>query len=214
MTIQTLVRDHPQLLDRVAGIVLLNTTYTNPLKTMVLSGLWRAIQKPVLEPGMHLTVWLQPLVWLSKWQSYLSGSVHAAMRAGFGKFATRSQLEHVALLSTKAPPAVESRGNLAMVNWDATEVLRHFKKPVLVIGGDVDIVTKAEASRVMASSTSMADLQIVSGVNHMGPLERSDLYNEAIANFASKVQPPGTSDLRQPEDLTGQRPRPLRGPRY
>ncbi|MDB5452228.1 MAG: alpha/beta hydrolase, partial [Caulobacteraceae bacterium] len=31
MIIQTLVRDRPEALDRVAGVVLLNTTYTNPL---------------------------------------------------------------------------------------------------------------------------------------------------------------------------------------
>jgi hypothetical protein len=39
ITIQTLVRDQPELQARLAGVVLLNTTYTNPLKTMILSRL-------------------------------------------------------------------------------------------------------------------------------------------------------------------------------
>ncbi|MBW8882168.1 MAG: alpha/beta hydrolase, partial [Asticcacaulis sp.] len=37
ITIQTLIRDYPQLQSRLAGLVLLNTTYTNPLRTMVFS---------------------------------------------------------------------------------------------------------------------------------------------------------------------------------
>lgn len=192
MTLQTLVRDHPAAMARVAGIVLLNTTYTNPLRTMILSPLLLALQKPLLEPAMHLTIWLQPVVWLSKWQSYFSGSVHAGLRLGFGKFVTRSQLEHAALLSTRAPPAIEAKGDLAMFHWDATGALARLQKPLLVIGGDMDIVTKLEASQAIAAETSASDLRVIEGVNHMGPMERADLYNEAIAAFALSVQPSAT----------------------
>lgn len=188
MTIQTLLRDHPQVQDRVAAIVLLNTTYTNPLKTMVLSRLLQAIQRPLLEPMAHLTIWLSPLVWLSKWQSYLSGSTHIAMRLGCGKFVTRSQLGHVALLSTRASPAVEARGDLAMFHWDATDALRSLRIPALVIGGDMDVVTKLEASRVIASESGLATLRVVEGVNHMGPMERADLYNQMIMGAVEEVQ--------------------------
>lgn len=184
MTIQTLARDHPEAMRRVAGIVLLNTTFTNPLKTMVLSRALTAMQKPLLEPAMRLTIWLSPLVWLSKWQSYLSGSTHAAMRAGFGKFVTRSQLNHSALLSTRASPAIEARGDLAMLHWDAVGALSGLETPLLVIGGDRDIVTKLEASQIIASESPSSLLRVVSDVNHMGPMERADLYNEAIADFA------------------------------
>ncbi|MET0273215.1 MAG: alpha/beta hydrolase [Phenylobacterium sp.] len=189
MTIQTLVRDHPDILPRVAGIVLENTSYTNPLKTMVFSRLLLALQKPVLEPAMHLTMWLQPLVWLSKWQSYLSGSMHAGMRLGFGKFVTRSQLGHAALLATRAAPGVEAKGDLAMLNWDATGALADCPVPVMVLGGDLDIVTKLEASRTIAAETSKARLQVVPGVNHMGPMEQAEVYNAAIAAFALAAQP-------------------------
>jgi pimeloyl-ACP methyl ester carboxylesterase len=66
MTIQTLVRDDPAFVDsHVAGIVLLNTTYTNPLRTMILSPLWQALRWPVVEPLMWLAIPLQPLLWLS-----------------------------------------------------------------------------------------------------------------------------------------------------
>jgi pimeloyl-ACP methyl ester carboxylesterase len=181
MTIQTLMRDHGQLQDRLAGLVLLNTTYTNPLKTMVLSRLALALQRPVLEPAMKLVAALQPLAWLAKWQSYLSGSAHLAHRLGFGRFVTRSQLEHVTLLSTRNPPAVMARGDLAMFHWDATGALERLRIPALVVGGEKDIVTKLEANE---------------GVNHMGPMERADLYNGLIADFALRVQPSASADLR------------------
>ena len=37
---------------------------------------------PVFEFGLKLTAWLQPLTWLSAWQSYLSGSAHLVNRLG------------------------------------------------------------------------------------------------------------------------------------
>lgn len=189
MTIQTLARDNPAFFNRhVAGVVLLNTTYTNPLRTMILSGLAQALRWPVLEPMMHLTRALQPLAWLSAWQSYFSGSAHLANRFGFGRYVTRSQLNHTALLGTRNPPGNIAKGNLAMFNWDATGALSRTEVPVLVIGGDADIVTKPDASRDIARQAQRAQLQIVQGVNHMGFLERADVYNRAIEEFAASVQ--------------------------
>jgi len=192
MTIQTLVRDHPQFVrDRVAGIVLLNTTYANPLKTMIFSPLLLALQKPVLEPVFHLMAWLQPLFWLGAWQGYLSGSAHIANRFGFGKYVTRSQVEHTTLLATRNPPGVQARGNLAMFHWDATDALRDVDIPVLVLGGERDIVTRPDASETIAASTEAVRLEIVGGVNHMGFLERADVYHGAIEAFVETLSRTG-----------------------
>lgn len=198
ITIQTLIRDNPQIQNRLAGLVLLNTTYTNPLKTMIFSGLLRALQRPLLEPAMKLTILLQPLAWLSQWQGYLSGSAHLAQRLGYGKFVTRSQLEHTTLLATRNSPAVLARGDLAMFHWDATGALAQLRIPALVIGGDKDIVTKLEANRTIADETDRAELRVVEGVNHMGPMERADLYNQMIAEFTLQVQPSGSTGRPAP----------------
>ena len=190
MAIQTLVRDHPDFVRaRVAGIVLINTTYTNPLRTMVAAPLLLALQKPFLEPMFHLMAWLQPLAWLGAWHGYLNGTAHLASRFGFGRYVTRSQLEHVTLLTTRNPPGVQARGNLAMFDWDASEALSGLDVPVLVLGGDRDIVTKPEASCALASSAP-AELEIVGGVNHMGFVERSDIYHYAIAAFVERLSEP------------------------
>ncbi len=150
MTVQTLARDHADLFNRaVAGTVLVNTTYLDPLKTMVMSGLMQAL-RPLIVMAMHLTVWLAPLAWLSAWQSYLNGSAHMANRLGFAGHVTHSQLGYTTLLTTRNSPAAQARGNLAMFRWNATGAMAQVATPVLVIAGDKDIVTKEEASRTFA----------------------------------------------------------------
>jgi pimeloyl-ACP methyl ester carboxylesterase len=187
MSIQTLARDRPALFgSAISGVVLCNTTYVNPLKTMILSGLARAIRWPVLEPLMRLNIILLPFAWASSWQSYLSGSTHMSTRIGFGKYVTRSQLDATAWMMTVNSPAVSARGDLAMFRWDSRMAMAQVNVPLLVIGGDKDIVTKLEASRTIANAAS-GQLTVIEGVNHMGPVERADLYNEAIASFAGPL---------------------------
>ena len=199
MTIQTLARNRPELFGReIAGVVLLNTTHTNPLRTMILSGLLTALRRPVIEPVMKLTILLQPLAWLSAWQSYLSGAAHMANRLGFGRYVTCSQLAHTTLLATRNPPGAQAKGNLAMFDWDAGSGLANLRVPVLVIGGDADIVTKLEASRFIAEAAPDASLEVVEGVNHMGFLERSDLYAIEISAFANRLKIAGATEPTGP----------------
>jgi pimeloyl-ACP methyl ester carboxylesterase len=214
MSIQTLARNDPAFVEqRVAGIVLLNTTFTNPLETMILSPLWKALRWPLIEPLMWLAIPLQALAWLSAWQSYLSGSAHLANRLGFGRYVTHSQLNATTLLGTRNSPASQARGNLAMFRWDATGALARVSVPVLVIAGSVDIVTEPRASRLITESAVRAKLLVVDGVNHMGFLERYDTYNEAISNFANGLdlpEPETGRSLREPKD-DGARAGHLRG---
>lgn len=202
MTIQTLARDRPEAFQQVAGVILLNTTYTNPLRTMVFSPLARALQRPLIEPMMHLAIWLAPFAWLGAWQSYFSGSAHMANRLGFGRYVTRSQLEHTTLLATRNSPAAQARGNLAMFHWDASGALSNLKLPILVIGGELDIVTLMDASTAIADSSRDARLERVDGVNHMGFLERAEIYNSAIANFTDSLQPRAAPGERPPPGLS------------
>jgi pimeloyl-ACP methyl ester carboxylesterase len=198
MTLQTLVRDHPEVLGGpVAGLVLVNTTYTNPLRTMALSRLAQALRWPVLEPMFRMAIWLQPLAWLSAWQSYLSGSAHMANRLGFADEVTRSQLEHNTLLATRNPPAASARGNLAMFRWDAQGALQGVTAPILILAGDSDLVTKREASQTLAGAAPASRLEVISNANHMGFLERSALYNPHIEDFCERAHAQAALD-REP----------------
>jgi len=193
MVIQTLLRDRPEIADQLGGVVLLNTTFTNPLKTMILAGLAQALQ-PVLEVMMRLTIWLEPLVWVNNWQSYLSGGAHLAMRLGFGERPSRRDLDEVVLLGTKNRPGVQASGNLAMFSWDAEGALAQLRLPVLVVCGDRDIVTKAESGRRIAAEAPSGRVEVVAGANHMGPKERESVYDALIADFVLAVQPAAGDD--------------------
>lgn len=187
MTIQTLMRDYPTVLRNVLGVVLINTTYTNPLRTMILSRLMQAIEGPILRPAMLLTKWLLPLSWLSAWQGYLSGSAHLANRLGFGAHVTKSQLEAVTLMQTRNSPGVQADGNIAMFDWDATGAVASFPGSVLVLGGSMDIVTKPDASEAIAAVAPRARLEIADRAGHLGFLECDERYHAPIRRFIETV---------------------------
>ncbi len=189
MTTQTFWRACPAALrQRVNGMVLVDTTHENPLHTMRLSWLWQALRWPAIEPMSWLTILFSPLVWLFSWQGYLSGSNQLAMRmTGFGRFATRGQVDFTARLACKGSPGVQAAGNLAMFRWKATEVLPTIDVPILILTGTKDIVTLPRASELIAEAAPNTRLIRIDGAGHMGFMERSEVYNEAIAVFAAKV---------------------------
>ena len=192
MTTQTFWRACPQAVkDKVAGVVLVDTTHENPIETMWLSPLWRALRWPLIEPMMWLTVALSPLMWLSSWQGYLSGSNHIVMRlTGFGRFATRGQVDFTARLACKGSPGVQAKGNMAMFRWKATEVAPTIPVPMIVLAGLKDIVTLPSASRTIANAARSGRLIEIEGCGHMGFMERAEAYNEEIARFADAVLRP------------------------
>lgn len=192
MTVQTLCARRPELMNtRVAGIVLENTTHRDPLNTMILSGPLTALQ-PVIELMLKLDVLVSPLLWVMNWQSYLSGSTHVAMRiAGFGSQPTYSELNLAALLPTKMSPAVQAKGNLAMLRWVVTEELPRIDVPALVFVGDRDLVTKDHAGEEISAALPHGRLVRIKGAGHMGPLEKSAAYDEEIAAFVATLSGAG-----------------------
>jgi len=199
MTTLTFCRDYPEMLGReVAGIALVDTTYTDPIQTAWGRGLLRALKKPVIEPLMHLTIWLSPLVWLMTWMSYLNGTSHIVSRlAGFSRAVTRARLDYTARQVCKVSPAVQCKGNLAMFRWDASEVLRmKLPVPVRILVGENDILTLPEASRTMASSIPSAELTAYEPAAHMGFFERDRDYDAALGEFARRCQSNGRGQAR------------------
>lgn len=188
MTVQTFCARHPELLNRrVAAIVLENTTHTNPLETMIFSRVLRPLQ-PVIELACKVATVLSPALWVMNWQAWLSGSTHLAARiAGFGARPTREQLDRTARLITKNSPAVQARGNLAMLRWSITDDLPRIDVPALVFVGGRDLITKDHAGEAIAAALPQARLVRIEDAGHMGPVEKSAFYNEQIGDFAEFV---------------------------
>ncbi len=135
MTLQTFCRLFPQQLgSTIVGMVLVHTTYTNPVRTNFAATILTAIENPIIVPLNYLMIALAPVVWLSNWQSYLNGSSHWTSRfTSFTGRQTREQLDHSARMGASAWPATVARGNLAMLEFEARETLPEIRIPVLVI---------------------------------------------------------------------------------
>jgi pimeloyl-ACP methyl ester carboxylesterase len=189
MICQTFCRLYPQLLKRrIAGLVLIHTTYTNPLNTALGAGLWKAIEKPVIVPLNQLMIWLAPLAWLSNWQGYLNGSTHLWTRiASFAGSQTWGELQHGAWLGAKAWPAVIARGNFAMLEFDERKTLREIELPVLVIAADYDRLTRPVASEHIDQFLPAGALASVPA-GHLACWERHEEVNSLIAEFAERFR--------------------------
>ncbi|WP_205513987.1 alpha/beta fold hydrolase [Longitalea arenae] len=185
MTILSLFANH-RYSNRIAikALILEHTTYTNPVRTMMFSKLMTAIEKPVLRPLCWLIIALSPLVWISRWMSYMNGHSHIVTRLlTFAGTQTQKQLDFSTLLSTMAPPAVMARGVLAMFKYDVTSQLPQITIPALVIAANKDRLTKPIASEFMYTHMPSAKLTTVSPGNHQSLLERHKEVNEAAKNF-------------------------------
>ena len=186
----TFCKEFPEALGtRVAGLVLAHTSYTNPVRTADMAGLFTAIEKPVLIPLMHLTIALWPLAWLMAWMNYINGSTHrSSHKSGFSGHETRGQLNFVSRLTPRGRPDVLARGMLGMIRYDATHVLPGIGIPTLVVVGDLDGTTKPEAGRYIAEHVPRATLETLSPAKHMGLLEHHERFDRLVADFVAKCQ--------------------------
>ncbi len=186
MILLTFSRLFPEHLgQRVAGLVLVDGTYTNPLKTAILSKLLLALQKPLLEPLLHLVIVFSPLLWLSSWLSYFNGTTLLITEiSGFTGRETRGQLNFSSLVGIKASPGVLARGVLAMFKFDEAETLPTIAIPTLVVVGKSDIATRPFASDCMMKATPQAELVVLSPGGHMALMERNQQFTDVIRAFS------------------------------
>ncbi len=177
-----------ELHGRVAGLVFAETTYINPVRTARYAGLFTAIERPVLVPLLHLTIWLSPLVWLSNILSYFNGSAHSqAKRTGFAGTQSPGQVDFVARFNLQAPPAVLARGMFAMLEFDETATLPTIDAPTVVVVGDRDPVCRPDAGERIAREVPGARLVRLTPARHMGVIEHHAEFARAVAGFAAGV---------------------------
>ena len=172
----------------VVGIVQLNTTYTNPVKTVKGHETAEALQKPVFEPLLHLFIGVSPLIRVLNWFSYQSGLAHLQnASSSFAGTETWEELDFASRYVYQSSPAVVARGTLGMLHWDASDVLPRVAVPVLIVSGAQDTTTLPSASeRMKAEIPGSAHVQ-VNPAAHLGPIEQHERYNQAIAEFAGRL---------------------------
>jgi pimeloyl-ACP methyl ester carboxylesterase len=188
----TFCRLFPEALQaRVRAIVLVQTTYINPVRTTNMAGFLTALERPVIVPLLHLTIWLSPLVWLSNWMSYLNGSALLSNKSsGFAGTETWEELNLVTHFQLKASPAVLARGMFGMLRYDATAALKAINVPALVLAGNKDPVCKPEASERMQTDIPGAQIIQLAPAKHMGLIEHHAHFAEIVREFSSSCWQP------------------------
>jgi pimeloyl-ACP methyl ester carboxylesterase len=187
MILLTLCRLFPEALGaRVCGLVLVHTTYTNPVRTTARCRLYTVLQKPVLEPLLHLTIALSPLVWFLNVLSSLNGSAHASTaRQSFAGTQTRAQVTFVTRCLLQLSPAVVARGMFGMLHYEATTTLATLTVPVLLVAGDQDTTTVPDASTFMRAAIPGAQLTTLTPAKHQGLLEHHAQFTQVVATFGA-----------------------------
>lgn len=190
MVMQTFCRLFPQYLgERVTGLVFIDTTYTNPLKTARFGGFWRAIQTPVFIPLSYAAIALSPLVRGMKWLSYFNGSLHLIKRlVGFAGHQTWRQVDFSARLSAKTTPAVSARIALATLHFDEWNTLPAISVPTLILAGENDRVTRFDVSEEIQHRIPDARLVPFRPAGHYALYEHHNAFSRAVAVFAESLQ--------------------------
>lgn len=189
---------------RVAGLVLAETTHTNPVRTTKNAALYTALEKPVLVPLLWLMIGLSPLVRLMLWTTYLNGSAHRSTRRdGFAEGGKWGRIDWVTRFQLQAPPAVLARGMFGMLRYDATGVLPGIGIPTLVVPGDLDTVCLPEASERIAREAPGARLEPLAPAKHMALIEHPDRFSAQVAAFADACLEPGEALAGPAHQRTG-----------
>jgi pimeloyl-ACP methyl ester carboxylesterase len=174
----------------VQGLVVAQSTYTNPVKTTKWAGLMTALQKPLLEPLCHLMILLSPVFWIMNWLAYFNGSAHRSTeRSSFSGRETRQQLDFLTWEFCKAKPAHAARGFLAMFRYDATDVMPVVPIPSLVVAGDNDQTCLPTASALMAQIIPGAKLVTLPNSQHCGLFEHHQTFHAAVKEFVDALVP-------------------------
>ncbi len=181
----TFCRLFPQALGtRVAGLILVHTTYTNPVRTTTLATLNTALERPVLVPLLHLMIWLAPLMRVMNWLSYLNGSSHVQTKlSGFAGTETWQQVDFASRYGLYLSPAVLARGMLGMLRYDASDVLKTIHIPTLVVAANRDPVCKPEASERLHQDVPTAKLASLAPAKHMGFMEHHTQFAGLVGDF-------------------------------
>ncbi|HEY4263515.1 MAG TPA: alpha/beta hydrolase [Schlesneria sp.] len=175
----------PELLGtNVSKLVLVHTTYTNPLKTMADGGWLLACQNWLVVPLIYFQIYTWPLMWLADYLCYLNGSLHWSLQhTGFAGKATRQQIDFVARFYANDSPAVLARGALGMLAFDGTAAFPLIKIPVLVVGAEQDPLTNIEASRKIANEIESAKLYVFDPAKHFALIEYHKDFATQTAAF-------------------------------
>ena len=186
MTVLEFCRLHPEELGkRVRGLVLVNTTYTDALKTLfaaeIIGPIERRTRKVVgaILDGRRSSAVLRlrgdDLSWL------------LVKFFGFGADASPTQIGYIIKLLSQFPnpPLVEMLNGIR--KFDMEEALNAIDVPCLIIAGGTDRVTTVKASERMHEEIKGSTLEVFDDEGHMTMMEGEQRFNPLLDKFLDEV---------------------------
>jgi pimeloyl-ACP methyl ester carboxylesterase len=176
--------ERPEIVRRVAGIVLVNSTYTGELVGWRGRGTkpQRAFER-LDDIGQRL-ISREPLV--RAFRPGYSDLAFIAARVVFGKDPLPEHLD-AGVRTYLATPSATIAASVDLVATDLYHVLPHIDVPALVVTGTRDRITPQWQSEEIARRIPDAELVVLADCGHMAPVERHVELNGIIAKFAERV---------------------------
>lgn len=69
---------------------------------------------------------------------------------------------------------------------DRTKVLQELMCPLLIVCGELDVITPPDASRAMAAANPQGELAFIADAGHMSPMERPREFAALLADFLAR----------------------------
>lgn len=186
MTVLEFCRTYEHLVGtRVAGIVLVNTTYTDALKTIAAAGFigplergaGRLIYKLLNDPRASRAI-------RTRGDDLSYGLVRLF---GFGPDASAAQVEFVCKLLAQfpSPPLIEWMKGIR--KFDMGDALSAIDVPTLVMAGGDDRITTVRASKKIAQEINGARLIVFDNAGHTSMMERHEDFDKELQRFIAGV---------------------------
>ena len=170
---------------RVAGAVLVNTTYTAELAG------WRGAGKRAERAFERTEDVIQRLIGSERLVSRFRPGRNSdiAMLCARFVYGQRPRAEHLAasvrIYDTTPSATIAAAVDLATA--DLYQALKHIDVPVLVVTGTRDQITPSSLAETIAGQIPNAELIVLDDCGHMAPFERAAEVSSLIAKFAATV---------------------------
>lgn len=188
MTVLEFCREHPEELGtRVCGLVLVNTTYTDAVKTLFAAGIVVPVEKRIrriVERLLNDPVSSRALRLRGDDLSWMLVKLF-----GFGPGVPAAQVEYVQRLLNNFPSPGLVEVMQGLREFDMEEALHTISVPTLIIAGGDDRITTVRASKKMSEGIPEAELHVFERAGHMTMMEKHEKFNALLGSFIERTLP-------------------------
>ena len=184
-----------ELGDRVAGLVLVGSTYLDTVRGMTAAvtarGAYRA-QRALITGAFRFMG--QDPARANQLRRRGSDLGYLGTRLfGFGSDPSPSQVAFIDRLLAGTDVEVWAKVFPSLVHFDLSEVLDKLDLPALIAVGDKDRLTPPTAARQMAEKIPGASLLVLEDAGHCAFLEEHEAFDAELVSFARRVLAPAGS---------------------